>query len=365
MTLSLYVIRRFLWMLLRVAILFFCLMMLIDSVDQIRGNGTKSIGAGLALHLAALSTPTNLYRILPLVVILSAIALFVGLARSSELVIVRASGRSGLRFLMAPAVAAFAAGLLCVTVFNPLVAATTKRFDDLAAEVARGKKNVMSFSGEGLWMRQGDANGQVVIHADRTNQDATELFGATFLIYDAEGQAIRRIDAERATLGTGAWQMSGAKSWDLGQDNPEITALRQESGVSLPSDLTRQTIWDTFGAPSSISFWYLPGYIDNLEAAGFSARRHRVWFQMELAQPLLWVGMVLLAAGFTMRHARFGKTGRYVLLAVLCGFVIFFLRNFAQVLGDSGQIPVALAAWSPPFVALMLALGLLLHLEDG
>ena len=35
MTLSLYVIRRFVWMLLRVAILFFCLMMLIDSVDQI------------------------------------------------------------------------------------------------------------------------------------------------------------------------------------------------------------------------------------------------------------------------------------------------------------------------------------------
>jgi lipopolysaccharide export system permease protein len=86
---------------------------------------------------------------------------------------------------------------------------------------------------------------------------------------------------------------------------------------------------------------------------------------MELAQPLLLAAMVLMAAGFTMRHARFGKTGQMVLLALLCGFLIFFLRNFAQVLGVNGQIPVVLAAWTPPVAATFLALGLLLHLEDG
>jgi lipopolysaccharide export system permease protein len=54
-----------------------------------------------------------------------------------------------------------------------------------------------------------------------------------------------------------------------------------------------------------------------------------------------------------------------VLFALLAGFGFFFLRNFAQALGDSGQIPVLLAAWSPPVAAVMLSLGLLLHLEDG
>ena len=54
-----------------------------------------------------------------------------------------------------------------------------------------------------------------------------------------------------------------------------------------------------------------------------------------------------------------------VLYAILGGFAIFFLRNFAQVLGDNGQIPVILAAWSPPVAAVLLSLGLLLHLEDG
>jgi len=54
-----------------------------------------------------------------------------------------------------------------------------------------------------------------------------------------------------------------------------------------------------------------------------------------------------------------------VLLALLIGFAIFFLRNFAQTLGENGQLPVYLAAWAPPFAAIFLALGVILHLEDG
>jgi lipopolysaccharide export system permease protein len=57
--------------------------------------------------------------------------------------------------------------------------------------------------------------------------------------------------------------------------------------------------------------------------------------------------------------------GLKVLFAVIAGFGLYYIRNFAQILGESGQIPVALAAWAPPVAALLLALGIILHLEDG
>ena len=100
-------------------------------------------------------------------------------------------------------------------------------------------------------------------------------------------------------------------------------------------------------------------------AAGFAALQHRVWLMTELANPLMLAAMVLIAASFTMRHTRFGKTGIMVLFALLLGFGIFFLRNFAQVLGESGQLPVAVAAWTPPLAAILLSLGFLFHTEDG
>ena len=365
MTLSLYIARRFFWMVAQVFAIFFGIMMLIDTIEQLRKFSNTDIALATAAHMALMNVPDSLYRILPLIMIMAAIAMFLGLARSSELVVIRAAGRSGLRFLAAPVLTALLIGAFAVAVLNPLVAATSKEYDGLASRQARGKGSVLSVSDSGLWLRQGSDDGQTVIQAARANSDGTELTGVTFLTFDATGIPTARIEADMAVLEPGAWVLTGAKRWNLADINPESTAVATTGALRVPSDLTRDSIRDSFGTPSAIPFWELPNYINGLEKAGFSARSHRVWLQMELAQPLLLAAMVLIAAGFTMRHARFGKTGTMVLLALLGGFVIFFLRNFAQVLGDSGQIPIALAAWSPPVAAVMASLGLLLHLEDG
>lgn len=364
MTLNLYIARRFLWLFLRVFFGFFAIMLMIDVIDELRRFSDPGITLSEALMLALMNVPTSVYHILPLILILSAIGLFLGLARSSELVVVRAAGRSGLSFLLAPVSTACLIGLVAVAVLNPIVAATSKRYDTLSKGHARGG-SVLSISEGGLWLRQGSEAGQTVIQADRANLDGTELYDATFLTFTPDGSPAVRIRADKAQLDPGFWRLTGAKQWPLAEDNPERTSKALADGTQMATDLTRDKIRDSFGTPSAISFWDLPAYIRGLERAGFSARSHQVWLQMELALPLLLVAMVLIAAGFTMRHARMARTGSLVLMALLAGFAVFFLRNFGQVLGENGQIPITMAAWTPPVAAAMLALGLLLHLEDG
>lgn len=75
--------------------------------------------------------------------------------------------------------------------------------------------------------------------------------------------------------------------------------------------------------------------------------------------------MVLVAAGFTMRPARLANTGLSVLGSVMLGFGLYYVRNFAQILGENGQLNPLLAAWVPPVAALLLALGLVLQMEEG
>ncbi len=364
MTLTLYFARKFLYAFLGVAGVFLGILMLLDMVEQIRRFAGSDVNFAQAAELAALNVPESLYRILPLIVLLATLTLFLGLARRSELVVIRAAGRSALRALIAPVVTALLIGGVAVAVLNPIVAATTKQYELLVGQYARGTQNVLSISREGLWLRQGGDEGQTVIRATRANFDGTVLYATTFLTFGPDGSPLRRIEAPEANLEPGAWVLHNPKVWSLQSDNPERDATRPEE-LRLPTDLTRDQIRDSFSAPSAIPIWELPEFIARLDAAGFSARQHRVWLQMELALPLLLAAMVLVAAGFTMRHSRVGGTGPFVLMALLAGFAIFFLRNFAQVLGENGQIPVALAAWSPPVAAILLSLGLLLHLEDG
>lgn len=371
MILNLYLLRRFLWTWGLITLVFVGLLMPIDIMEQVRKLGTRGNGLGDGMWLAALNLPAALYQLQPLIVILSTIALFLGLARSSELVVIRASGRSLVRSLMAPVAGAFLLGLVGLLVVNPIVAATQRAYERAVADLALGPSSVVSLSPEGVWLRQGNldhdgqSTGQTVIRAARTSLDGTVLYNATFLEFDAEGTPTRRIEVRRARLMDGAWELNGAKSWPLALSrNPERDATYTLQ-TTLASSLTQAQIRNSFGTPSAIPIFELPGFIARLDAAGFSARLHRVWLAMELVNPLLLVAMVLIGAGFTMRHARAGSVGPRVLLALLVGFGIFFLRNFAQVMGENGQLPILVAALAPPLAGMALALGLLLHLEDG
>ncbi|MFX0540402.1 LPS export ABC transporter permease LptG [Roseovarius sp. S4756] len=363
MTLHWYFARKFLWTYLGITAIFVVILGLIDMVDELQDFPDLSVWD--VAEVVLLNLPHANYEILPLVIILASVAVFVRLARSSEMVVVRASGLSGLRGMSAPVMMAALVGIVSITVFNPLVAASSKRYHDLVASYSGAGSSILALSSEGLWLRQGSEEGQTVIHAASASADISVLNDATFISFSPMGDPIRRITARTASLGIGEWQLTDVKLWTLASGlNPEAGAERMET-LSVPSALTREGIVDSFGKPEYIPIWDLPAFIDQLEAAGFSARRYAVWYQMELARPIFLMALVLVAAAFTMRHVRTTNTGVSVLIAIMMGFSLHYIRNFAQVLGENGQIPVILAAWAPPVASLMLALGIVLHMEDG
>lgn len=364
MTLHRYFARRFLMLFLAIFAVFALFQGLLDLLDEMRRQA-EHITFGQVVQLVALKLPEGLYEILPLVMILASIAMFLGLARSSELVVTRAAGRSGFVALLAPVLVAFSIGAVVVAVMNPIVAATSKRYVDLRESYETGNASALSIGPEGLWLRQGGPTGQSVIRAARTHPEATLLYDVSITSYAQGGGPNLRVLAQQAQLTEGAWLLRDAKAWPLAAGlNPELGA-RQHDELRLASNLTQDSIRDRFGKPSAVAIWDLPAFIADLEEAGFSARRHVVWLNMELARPFFLVAMALLGAAFTMRPTRLGRTGLSVLSAVLLGFGLYYVRSFAQIMGENGQLAPLLAAWVPPVASILLALGLVLHMEDG
>ncbi|GAB4283539.1 MAG: LPS export ABC transporter permease LptG [Roseovarius sp.] len=358
-----YLARRFAWHFGLVLAIFVVLRFLIDLIEELQHFSELPLRE--VLHIVLLNMPAANYEILPLVVVLASVALFVRLARSSELVVVRAAGRSALRSLLAPLAVAGLIGVLAVTMLNPVVAATAKRHNDLTNSLIGGDAAVLVIASEGLWLRQGGPDGQTVIHAERASSDLSVLFDTTFIDFDPDGRPAQRIAASAARLDPGGWTLYNVKQWDLaGNDNPEAGAVTRDE-LRLPTAMTRDRILDSFGRPEFIPIWELPQFIAQLDQAGFSARRYAMWYQMEIAGPVFLVALVMISAAFTMRHARLSNTGLSVLSAILLGFGMYYMRNFAQILGENGQIPILLAAWAPPVASLLLATGILLHMEDG
>ncbi len=368
MILGRYLIRRLGQSFLLVFGVFAGMLVLLDMVEQVRRLSDQQVGFVQILRLSLLNAPQTLYQITPLIVVLSTMSVFLSLSRTSELVVVRAAGRSGLRMLVLPVLATLVAGSAFVAVMNPLVAGTSREYERVLAQLRGTEASAVAMARDGLWLRQGLEGGQMVINAVGASTDGTVLRDATFLIFanDVEdgGGVVRRLRAHEARLSPGAWELIAARDWDLGADNPEHRAT-STARMTLPTDLTPSQIRDSFARPGAIPIWDLPGFIAALERAGFAALEHRVWLQMELSLPLLLAAMMLLAAGSSTYLARSGGAGVRALATILGGFALFFLRNFAQVLGENGQIPVLLAGWALPVATVLLALGIVLITEDG
>ncbi len=364
MILDRYFARRFLTIFGGVFFIFLLIVGFVGLVDNLRRFSGEDATFGQIFRLALLNVPAAVYTILPLIMIIATIALFLGLSRSSEMVVTRAAGRSALRALVPPLTMALIIGILAVAVFNPIVAATSRQFE-IRSNLLQGQSPILSLGETGLWLRQGNDDGQTVIRASSANLSGTALQDVSFIKFTHDGGPVERIDAATAALENGAWTLTDAKRWPLARDITAEALATNADTLEIPSNLTPDQIRDSFGTPASISVWDLPAFIDRLQTAGFSARRHAVWFQMEIALPAFLVAMVMIGASFTLRHQRGGRTGLAVLLAVLLSFALYFLRNFAQILGENGQVPAFLAAWTPPLVAIGLAMGMLLHREDG
>lgn len=364
MTLWRYILRKFLRSILGVFLVIALVVLLFSAVENLRRYGDAGAQPGDIFVITLLQAPEVLYQIFPLVLMLASLLTFLGLARTSELVVMRASGISALRLLRVPVFATIALGILFVAAVNPFVAASIRRGQAMEEDFKASASSLLSFSKEGVWLRQADSDGQTVIQAARTNSDGSILSRVHMHRFDKAGVLYARIDAPAARLTPGAWVLENATEWTL-QDDGSFAQSAEGGRISLSTMLTNDEILDSFAPPETVGFWDLPRFIAQMEESGFSGLRHRLFLQTELAKPALFAAMVLIGAAFAMRPTRFGQTGVMILLAVLAGFSLYFFKDFAESLGGQGDIPILVAAWSPPFAAILLAVSLLLHLEDG
>ncbi len=365
-TLSLYVVRQFVLAVTAMLLALSGLVAMFDFIELLRRSANHpEVSFGLVSQIAALRLPYVAMQILPFAVLLGGILCFWRLTRSSELIVARAAGISAWEFLTAPTLCALLFGIVATALISPVSSVMLARAEALDNAYLRTGGGPLALNGGQLWLRQSDRQtspqGVAIIHAQQVELHGKQLTGEQVSVFRLDGsdRLLTRIEAARATLGNGNWVLESARTVRPDQ-LPEPPQL-----MNLPTDLTVNRVQESFASPDTLSFWALPGFIALLDRSGFSSIRHQLHFQALLALPLLAATMTLVSAGFSMRPARRGGVAKMIGSGVAAGFALFVVSKIAEEIGQSGALPVVLAAWAPAASGLMLAVALLLHTEDG
>jgi lipopolysaccharide export system permease protein len=359
-TLGRYISLRFLSTVLGVFFLCLVLIFFIDFVEMLRQSGKQdNIPMSTLLIVTMTRLPVFSEVTMPFAVLIGAMGAFLILSRSSELVIIRASGVSVWQFLQPGITVSFLLGVLAVTVYNPFAANTKAYSEKLFADSFGSSKTAVTSGGAGPWIRQASVDGDAIIHAQAAAERGMSLAGVTLLQFDASKNFVERVEARKATLKDGYWQL----------ENGVVTGVdgkRHAFKVYLSStNLSASQVTENIGSIESLSFWELPRHIEYSIKSGLSADRYKLHYEMLLTKPLLFVAMTLVAATCSLRAFRFGGIQTMVIAGLSAGFGFYVFSELSRKLGASGLVSITVSAWMPIVIAILVAVTMLLHQEDG
>lgn len=338
---------------------------LFELIEMLRRAAEReNITFWISLKLTFYKLPSTLQEILPFVILFASMHSLWKLTKSQELVIVRAAGISIWEFLSPIILCAAAIGVIQFSLISPISATFTSKYQVQENKYFNNQASTLNLKGSGFWLRQDEEYGEAFIHAKSASAGLKMLKDVSiFMLKNDEKQNptiyAGRINAQTALLSEGKWELKNV--W-LYLPNQKSTFV--ESHI-IETEVTANQIEESFSSPATISFWQLPAFIKTLEATGFPTLKHKMHFLSLLSLPILYMAMAFLAAAFSLQHTRKGGTLLMVSGGVATGLGLYVFKNITVALGVSETLPLFMAAWVPAISALMLGVGILMHLEDG
>ena len=341
-----YVVREFLDMFFLV-LLAFVLLMLVFTVfellgDILRHNIAWSTVGEYLINL----TPSMLYQIAPLAVLIAVLVTVGVLNRNSEIVAMKATGISLYR-LVIPVVAISAVLAVSLFLFDEFYLPQANQRQEALRSIIKGRPPQTFLNPEQKWIFGQPHPGEPdrIFYYQFFDRDRNEFANLSIFEFDPSTFALsRRIFASRVfwDQAAGSWRFQNG--WQRDIEGSSITEYREFAQTSFPEIHEDPGYFEKESLQAQeMNFGQLDHYIGDLTQSGFDTMRLRVELWHKLAYPFIAVVMAVLAIPFALSMGRRGSL-EGVAVAIGVALAYFVIDGLFGALGNVNYLPAALAA---------------------
>ena len=321
------------------------LVLLVLSALYLFINEQNDIGVGTyttsdALWFVALNLPKYAFDMLPIAALIASLLALGNLARSMELIVIRAAGISTTRIGLWVA----SAGLVLMVITAVLGEYISPMLEQYGRQMkAYEKFRDYSMGNRGAWAKEG---GTIVTFKQQT---AGATFGGVYIFkFDDQRRLASVGRADTASIdGGNQWELSNYRESRIEGDH--VVASRQTTArldTNLSSDFLGLAAMD----PDMLTGRDLRNYIVHLRENGLDARAYETGFWARIARTVAVSIIVVLAVPFAFGPMRSTGTGARTVVGILIGVAFFFLAKMIESGGDVFNAPPLVIAWTPTVI---------------
>jgi lipopolysaccharide export system permease protein len=327
-----------------VALAFLALFSFFDLVEELgdvgHGNPANPYRLSHASLYTLLWTPSRLYEILPIAVLIGSIIVMARFAQSSEFTILRTSGMGPWRALRTLLALGLAFTLLTFAVGDYLAPATTR-----AAQLLKARYTGQITVGQtGAWLKEKQKFTSFAVNVGAMAEGGA-MRNIKIFEFNSGGLMVSSTQAQSGSFGTDAsWLLQGVERSDFFIKSDTTNDVAQSPRVQhksiandyrWPTELNAEMVSVALLKPERMGTLDLYQYTQHLQANGQSSQRFEIEFWRKVFYPLSCLVMVVLALPFAYLHFRSNSISGYVFMGVMIGISFFLLNN---VFGYAGNL---------------------------
>ena len=324
---------------------FITLFYFFDFVEELKGVGNYASSGytiAKALIFVALLTPSHIYELLPITVLIGTIFVMARLAQSSEFTILRTSGLGPWRALRT---LSFLGVIFVIVTFTvgDYVAPLADKTAQLLKSQFQGRITVGK---TGAWLKEKQPYGRFAVNVGALAPDAS-MRDVRVFEFDNQGYLVSMTKGKTAQFGDHEdWILSNVDRTEFTNSGDSSSHVERAAMAQFrwPTQISAEMVAAAVLRPERMGTIDLFQYIQHLQANGQSTQKYEIQFWKKVFYPLSCLVMVVLALPFAYLHFRSGGVATYVFGGVMAGISFVLLNN---VLGDLG----ALQGWQPWFTA--------------
>ena len=343
-----YVVREFVFMFLLVLSAFVLLMIIFTFFDLIGDIIRNHISLVTVGDYLVNLTPSMLYQIAPLAVLIAALVVLGVLNRNSEIVAMKATGISLYR-LVIPIISIAAILSISLFLFDQYYLPQANRRQESLRNVIKGRPPQTYLHPEQKWIFGQPRLGEParIFYYQFFDPNRNEFANLSVFEFNPSTFALtRRIFAGRAVWDgdRDAWKFENG--WVRDIDSANVTDYRTYLSTAFAEVHEPPDYFEKEDLQSQeMNFAQLEKYVRDLQQSGFDTMRLRVALWHKLAYPLVAVVMVVLAIPFALSMGRRGSlSGIAVAIGVALAFWV--VDGLFGAMGYVNYLPAAMAAWS-------------------
>ena len=337
----------------------FTLIFLLDFSELVRKASAKpDVGFNVMVQMVFLKMPHLLQQIFPFLILFASMMTLWILNRHQEMTMMKTGGLSIWQILSPLVGLVWILGGIDLLVLNSLSTRFMAEYEHLNDRYFERPMENLTIAESGLWIREKQTNCQQIFHIVQVDALEKVLRDISVFQFTEQNQFIRRIEAAQGQFHNESFLLK--EVWTQGTHEGPV--FKEE--MVLPTSLSLSQIKNTGSTPSSVSFWKLRYVAHLLKKSGLSGHKYTMYWHSLLAR-WIWLGlMVILAASCSLRPVRQQGTFALIGMGLMGAFMLYFLRDVTYALGNSGTLPIILAAWIPLIITGLLGMSALLYFEE-